>query len=202
MGAGEGKPRPGTADDGGRAWGKSIAGQAISIATDKAAYAPSQRIVLNIRLKNVGKVDVRLSRAYVLYDYDVTVLLVGGRDRNAAYDGPTGPVQAIPENGQVPHTLLGKVRLESGRGGGHSYPVLKPGQYAAAAIDLTRLFDMSLEGKYVVSVKRSVLSGGGVAKEATSNELEVTVDGRLGNPIWQNLGKGPTPEEAKEKAGK
>ena len=95
------------------------------------------------------------------------------------------------------------MRLESGRGGGHSYPVLKPGQYAAAAIDqITRLSDMSLEGKYVVSVKRSVLSGGGVAKEATSNQLEVTVDGRLGNPIWQNLGKGPTPEEAKEKAGK
>ena len=49
-----------------------------------------------------------------------------------------GVISLIPENGQVPHTLFGKAKLEALRHGGFFGGVLKPGEYRSAAIDLTR----------------------------------------------------------------
>ena len=111
-------PQPTASEDGRRVWGKPVEGQAISIATGRVAYPPGERIVLNIRFKNFGDKDVPFRIMNILYEYDVAVSLVGGADRDAVYDGEHGAVRAIPESGKVPHTLLGKTSLESGKGGG------------------------------------------------------------------------------------
>ncbi len=44
-------------------WGDAVAGQSLSIATEKAAYSAGERIDLIIRFKNVGKEDVRALRS-------------------------------------------------------------------------------------------------------------------------------------------
>ena len=188
--------------DAARAWGKPVEGQAISISTERSAYAPGDRVVVKIRFKNLGTKDVRAGTSGILNDYELAVSISEGAFRKRTIAAERGVISLIPENGQVPHTLFGKAKLEALRHGGFFGGVLKPGEYRSAAIDLTRLFDMSLEGKYVISVQRRVWDGKEFRKKATSNELEVAIDGRLGNPVEVNLGKGPTPEEAKEKAGK
>ena len=203
--AGE-KPRSPKSEDAARAWGKTVEGQAVSIATEKASYAPGERIVLNIRFKNFGNTELRVRTMDSLYMYDVAVSLVGGTHRDAVFDGEHGPVRAIPESGKVPHTLFGKIRLEPAKGEAPSPSVLKPGQYRSVAVDLTRLFDFSLEGKYVVSVQGPVFKDGmflwtdGRFQRTASNELEVTVDGHLGNPVVVNLGRGPKKTRTKRKA--
>ena len=52
-----------------------MAGQAVSITTDKTAYGPLEPIDLTIRLKNVGKEDVRRLVTDPLLEYKLTVLL-------------------------------------------------------------------------------------------------------------------------------
>ena len=131
---------------------------------------------------------------------------VGGADRDAVYDGEHGAVRAIPESGKVPHSSSERPVSNPEKGGGNSPGVLKPGEYRSVAIDVTRLFDFSLEGKYLICVRMCVWDGEAFRKAAKSNELEITVDGRLGNPVTERLGRGPKKDEdkekGKEKAGK
>jgi hypothetical protein len=188
---------PKTRDADGRHWGKPVEGQAVSIATDKSAYAPSERIGLNIRFKNVNKTDLPIRWTYPLQLYEVSVSLVEGPHRRALYDTEEGPTRVLPDSGHVPHTLYGKLKYESSRGGSVSSVKLKPNNYRESWIDLTRLFDMSLEGKYVVTVWGPVFKDGGfwrkngVLQRTASNDLEITIDGRLGHGSWLNLGTGP-----------
>ena len=48
-------------------------------------------------------------------------------------------------------------------------------------LQVSRLFDFTLAGKYTVSVKRAVSMGGVFSStlKATSNKLEITIDGNL-----------------------
>ena len=53
------KARSPAGQDAARAWGKPVEGQAISISTERSAYAPGDRVVVKIRFKNLGTKDVR-----------------------------------------------------------------------------------------------------------------------------------------------
>ena len=150
--------------DDGWSWGDPVYGQAISISTGKPAYPPSERIVLNICLRNTGTVPVRFPTDDPLLEYRIKVLL--------------------PDGKKAPTTLRGTQRFSIGTGGGGS-SVLRPGRSREMRIDLTRLFDFSLAGRYTISVERTLLGPVSVEappRVAKSNQIKVVVDERLGNP--------------------
>jgi hypothetical protein len=65
---------------------------------------------------------------------------------------------------------------------------LKPGQQIFAEIDLSRLVDISVPGKYGLSVSRFVLkSGTKQGAKAESNELEIVIDDALGGEFQENM---------------
>jgi hypothetical protein len=151
-----------------RRWGQAIEGQALSIATKKSEYAPAERVVLNIALRNEGSVDVLAPKRSPLAIYEVRVL------------GPDGK--------EVPHTLWGEKFSTSGKRGSMSVVCLKPGQQIFAEIDLSRLVDISVPGKYGLSVSRFVLkSGTKQGAKAESNELEIVIDDALGGEFQENM---------------
>ena len=163
-------PAPAKKEEVKRKWGTAVGGQAISIATEKAAYAPEEAIVLNAVFKNVGQDDVYVTEALLLDMYRLTVLLPSGKE--------------------APFTLYGKRAYENWRDGFRRRIILKPGQQKRVEFALSRLFDFSLAGEYTVFVQRDVLKQGGKEfsmSKATSNRIKVIVDDSLGKPVQESL---------------
>ena len=144
-----------------KTWGDAVEDQAVSITTEKAVYAPGERIVLNACLKNIGQHDVKAITMQPSPIYQVSVLL--------------------PDGKELPLTLYGNSIFKNPwKIGSRSTRILKPGEEThVEELQLSRLFDFSLAGKYVISVKRAVIRRDGTVRPklyATSNKLEITVD--------------------------
>jgi hypothetical protein len=139
-------------------WGKAIEGQAISIATSKTVYTSGEPIILKINFKNTGHNEVLFVRRLPLAVYDVTVLM--------------------PDGTKAPLTLFGTRRFGSRSGGSKIIDSLKPGEQVRSEIELNRVFDMTIDGKYLVSVQRRVWKDGSLqdALKTTSNQLDVSID--------------------------
>jgi hypothetical protein len=146
-----------------RTWGTAVEGQALSAMTEKAAYAPGERIILNVSFKNVGREDVKIVQTNPLALYHVSVLL--------------------PDGKPAPLTLFGKGTANCPIFA-RSVGTLRPGQETSATLPLSRLFDFTLSGKYTVSVQRGVWKDGAFSStlKATSNKLEITIDNSLSQP--------------------
>ena len=85
---------------------------------------------------------------------------------------------------------VGKRMRESLRGRGQ-YESLEPGKEDVEQHGLGRLFDFSLEGKYTISLERTVeKDDGSNAAAASSCKLEITVDGSLWGGGGQREDKG------------
>jgi hypothetical protein len=142
-----------------RAWGTAVEGQAVSIATPKAAYAPQGPVALRVCFRNVGRQDVKAARGNPLGTDLVTVLL--------------------PDGKPAPLTLFGKraIKPDSSK----AVETLKPGEETCDEVGISRLFDLTLAGNYTVSVSRPVWKDGTVSStlKATSNKLQITVDQSL-----------------------
>jgi hypothetical protein len=139
-------------------WGEAVEGQALSISSEKPAYAPGEAIVLDITFKNVGQKVVyhSLTHPMMIYDVDVT----------------------LPDGKPSPLTLYGE--FGGDRRGSGTARTLKPGEDMSAQIDLTRHFDITLAGTYTVSLATRVWTDAGYTKlEAKSNKLEIPVDESL-----------------------
>jgi hypothetical protein len=174
----------GKADD--RTWGEPIEGQVISIATTKPLYESGDRIVLNVRIKNVATEDAPLFVGPGSpLDYDLTLLLVESPHLRSV-DKHARPV--LSPTREVPRTLQGRVVFDSPRGGGTFSGILKPGEERAVDIDLTRLFDMSLSGRYQIRAQRCVWGRRAIERRATatSNILEITIKER---PYFERVGR-------------
>jgi hypothetical protein len=136
---------------------KELQGQAISIKTKKAVFVPGEPIILTISLKNVSTNDIEIVGP-ILAGYDIEVL------------GPTGE--------KVPLTLYGKMRFENSRLGSRAVNMLKPGTDFSLEVNLSRLFDMTLRGKYIVSAQSVVGRAQGdtrVVLKVTSNKVNLNV---------------------------
>ena len=156
-------------------WGDAVDGQAISIATEKDVYEASERIVLTLRIKNVGEAEVPI-RYPVPFEYDLRVLLVDSPHAKAI-DRRNAPV--VPLKGAVPRTLYGVLQLERLGSTTGASAALKPGDHRAVQIDVNRLFDMSVAGKYTISAQRHVWkSRTSLPSKATSNTLEIAIKDR------------------------
>jgi hypothetical protein len=174
-----------------RQWGEPLNDQAISIATNKGEYAPGEKIILDIRHKNVGREDVRTWLTAWLNVYDIEVSDWKGKN--------------------VPLTLYGQRRLDTARSGGSvSGGPLHPGEEIGLRINLTRLFDLSNEDTYTVVVKRRLRLGDRKREEGAivSNKIEIRVrdrlatikDGELDIGRWTFSERKPSGEKADKKA--
>ena len=134
-------------------------GAGISISTENAAYAPGKTIVLSLCFRMWERRTCRSRAVSSLAVYKVTVLL--------------------PDGKQAPLTLFGQGA--SRPPGSIGVEGLKPGNEISTRLDLTRLFDFTLPGKYTVVVQRPVSKDRTfvAALNATSNKLELTVDESL-----------------------
>ncbi len=141
--------------------GTPAEGQAISVACDKTTYAPEEPIVLTVCTKNVGNEDVRTWSSHPLAVYRIKVLFAGKE--------------------LVPWTRCGKKQLDVCGECSRSTGSLKPGEEACVQLNLSRLLDFSLSGKYTISAQRGVWSKSdeGKALTVTSNTLEILVDEKL-----------------------
>lgn len=133
-------------------WGPSVGGMAVSIAADKAAYDPGERIRLSVRCKNVGQ------KAITVMEYGPPMdhrLLVSS------------------SNGQpVPMTLLGKRAVRDYEPAARNFFELKPGEESVAEFELDRIFDLSVHGAYTVTVDRYLWN-----EDRVANRLTKTVVG-------------------------
>jgi hypothetical protein len=147
-----------------RKWGEPVEGQALSISTERLVFTSGDRISLNIRVRNVKdqKVEVNYD-AYMRpqFIFSVQVKFSDGR-----------PVP-LTQQGQK------ELRAEAERGMGSGRGVaLRPGEETNFGdVVLTRLYDLTLAGKYTVSAKMKVLKPGDefAKTDALSNNLEFTV---------------------------
>ena len=85
----------------------------------------------------------------------------------------------LPGGSPAPLTLEGKRQMQSSSGG--IYPTLAPGEAISDLIPmLNQVYDMTLMGKYSVTVSREVLPSNGKAKpvEMKSNTITIVVQER------------------------
>ncbi len=167
-----------------KTWGKAVEAQALSIGSLRAAYAPGEPILLKVCFKNVGEKDVKVVYADPLGLYQVSVLLPDGKPAPLTLFGiqrESGPrVSVLPRDGKpAPLTLFG-IQREAGPRESSEFALgtLKPGEETCDELELSRLFDFTLAGKYTVSVQRAVSVSSTL--KATSNKLELTVDESIG----------------------
>ncbi len=160
-----------------RECGETVEGFSISIATAKAVYEAGERIVLNAQIKNVGK-EAAIAFLHPPYGYKLTVLLMDSPWSSALHEYNAA---AVPPSGLIRYTLFGglinSVGSSTGSGLKHKF---KPGEARCTEIDLSRVFDMSIHGKYWVSAECIVWSGRATNEptRAMSNILDVTVSNR------------------------
>lgn len=161
-----GEPR--TTEETSETRGPPVKGQAISISTEKATYAPEEPIVLRVRFENVWQEDVRVVHRHPLDVYQLKALFADGKE--------------------VPWTLRGKRDLDASTLGSRSMADLRPGEAETVELKLSRLLDFSLDGKYIISARRLVWEGGvpgSYPVEVTSNTLHITVDEKLNPGTFQ-----------------
>jgi len=155
-----------------RMWGDASEGQAISVLTNKNRYVRGERILLDVSCRNVGQESVRVGLTSPLQMYHVTVLL--------------------PDSKKAPFTLYGKQVFENSKHSSLFVADLKPGQQKHSELELRRLYDFSLDGKYTVRVHMTVLKGGRGPEtvKITSNTIEFTVESAGAKPGHQSQGDG------------
>jgi hypothetical protein len=158
-----------------RPWGAQVSGQALSISTDKQTYEAGERIVLDVRLRNFGSAGVGIVCGLgpaANEEYNVVIVEsphMPGVDEHG--------IPFVPPGGVVPLTLYGRRAFDRGGGSSGGIGTLRPGTEKSHTLDLTHLFDMSLDGKYRISMSRYVwgIPRTEPPKKATSNTIELTV---------------------------
>jgi len=163
--------RPGDDEAAKRTWGKVVQGQAVSIVVKKSVYAPEEQIGLSICFKNLGHEDVQVVQANTLRVYQVDVILPDGND--------------------APITLYGKSAFERDEQSQRTVITLKPNEQQCVELELNRLYDLSLAGRYKVVVHREVWKSERRSEnvKVTSNTLEIAIDERLEGSVPESSGK-------------
>lgn len=152
------------ADDGGQMeWGEQEWGMRMNIRVRSETVAPATPVFVNIAISNAVSKRVQLPIALPDVVNDITLVYASGE--------------------AVPRTLYGKKLL------GKQPSVMKPcyigpGDTFHETIALSRLFDMTLEGTYVLTIGRlaAIQPISPIAKRVTSNTIRLHVRGRPKNP--------------------
>jgi hypothetical protein len=149
--------------------------QALSISTDKQTYEAGERIVLDVRFKNFARAEVLINSEFgPLAGEEFNVVIVESPHMlGAGADG----IPYVPPGGVVPLTLYGRRVLDTSGGSSGARGPMRPEREKSYTLDLTRLFDMSMDGKYRISMSRYVWGSRRTEppEKATSNTIELTV---------------------------
>jgi hypothetical protein len=179
--AAHGAPGRGEKKPDARKWGQAINEQMISIATDKDRFAPGDRIVLSVLYRNAGNRDVHVADIWGGSRYTYDVRRAGKR---------------------VPLTQFGEVYgdLPAGSAGGD----LGAGQQVGFSINLGRILDFTLAGRYTIIVKKPMFPRDPKTPVLTSNEVVIEVDERLAKREHneEDFGGRRFPPRVTEKGGK
>jgi hypothetical protein len=173
-----------------RAWGEPVEGQALSIATEKAVFACGEDVVVQMRLKNVGRtvvVDPRhvcVAHCALYYSFSVT----------------------LPNGAAAQMTELGRVWFQPREWGSGDHPMgwtgrLEPGECFGERVSLDSYFDMTTPGKYIVEAKWKVVANGGRLSllQFLSNKLEHSILAKLARRVgyhWPHQKYRLSPTEA------
>ncbi len=141
--------------------GEAVEGQALSLVSDKRVYAPGERVVIGIRLIDVGAADA-FGSVCPISRPTLTVSSSGG---------------PVPKTRRALAVHSDAAHVD---GSGITF-TLKPGESRDEQVDLNLVYDMTVAGKYRVRAKRKVQTAAGdwSPTECVSNDLEITVDDSL-----------------------
>jgi hypothetical protein len=139
-------------------WGKPVEGQQISIRSSKLRYASEERVILHIVYKNGGKAAFATDSGTGRH-YEITVTRQDGKE--------------------TPLTVYGTVAFS--RIFGRSRIQIQPGEEEETDYLLSRIHDLTADGKYTITATRKVGKDekGKDVITVISNKLEITIDSNL-----------------------
>lgn len=135
----------------------TVEGYTLSVETQNDTYRIGDKISVRVRLKNVSEDTVRIRQATPFRTFDIELKL--------------------PDGKKAPLTLFGQRVLFSGALGSKSARELKPSEEYESSFNLSRIFDMTLAGKYDLTVSKKVWirDGGTKTKTVSSPSLTISV---------------------------
>lgn len=142
-------------------------GLRLTASVERSTVRPGNMIELTLTLENVGKDVIRIPTGAISRWFEFVVL------------SPTDETASL--------TLYGQRQLDAAAPGSVSVSPLGPGERSVTTIPLSRLYDMTLDGKYQITARRRVSAD----VVATSNTLTVTV-GDVPSATMPTGGKQPT----------
>jgi hypothetical protein len=115
-------------------WGPTVDGWRLSLSLDKPQFARGEKIVAAVVFQNTAAAPRGIGGSGVDFDYDIEC-----RDQ-----------QGLP----IPLTLFGRRMLENRGEGKATGGTLGPGEQVVAELALSLHLDLTLPGRYTVSVSR------------------------------------------------
>lgn len=115
--------------------GEAVGGLTITVEIPRLSYRAGESILLKVTLKNVGQKELRFrqSTPYAMYD-----------------------IMVKTENGtEIPKTRFGQ-KHAWGAAFPKSFLTLGPGEEHSVSLPISRLFDMTLAGKYSIVVSKKI----------------------------------------------
>jgi hypothetical protein len=146
-----------------RDWGSPVEGQSLSVTAPKSTIRAGEQTNVEFRLRNVSREDIG-----VAYDREMRPQFMFA-------------LRVIYADGkEVPLTKEGRrqAQWEKDRSSiRRTGTLLKPGEEFVSGVNLSRLYDLSTAGKYVITAKKKLSKNGDENSqvEATSNKFELTV---------------------------
>jgi hypothetical protein len=139
-----------------QAWGEPVMGCRLGISVGSPRIPAGSPINLVLIFRNDGPHQIRFGRMSMWFDYEYSIV-----------DGKGRP---------VPLTRFGNRQKAAATMGAAAIAELAPGKELTSKVEISRLYDFSLPGPYVIQAWKEVPdpSGKGFIK-VTSNKLEVEV---------------------------
>jgi hypothetical protein len=144
------QPTSSPVDSGVVSEGSVECGLRLSVQISDARISPGKKFKVKLVLKNVGLDEIPIGFSDLFADYDID----------------------LKTNGEaVPLTRYGRQQKSIAPMSSSVLGILKPGDQADQQVDLTRIFDLSLEAKYELQFTRKLDNGKGVSSGVLKFEI-------------------------------
>lgn len=136
-------------------WGPLGEGWALSLSMDRGEFLMGEKVTMTLITKNASNKGLKLP---VLSKWT------------------TYQFQLRDTSGNVPLTRFGQRMKTRSLDSGHGNAEIPAGEMLTIELELNRLFDLSLTGKYALQASRTVpRSGGSEEVELVSNEISFEI---------------------------
>ncbi len=117
-------------------WGKTVNGWRLSLSLDKKIFVPEEKILITFVFENISDQTLQYGAQGKDFDYILNCKNEAGEE--------------------VPLSVFGQRRKANRGMGRYIVSELKPKQNLVAEVSLTRHLDMTLSGKYTLTVSREI----------------------------------------------